>query len=122
MIQWELELKIDKYLAELHQDIEHFVKINAKFKVGDVVSLINLKDDNTVYVINRIGFQKRFGVVYYGNKIVKSTGEVSFMIMHSGIGVPEKSVEKTSIKIKKKEISFIKEHKYFDYSIRIDKL
>lgn len=134
MTQSELELKIDKYLAELHQDIELFVKTNAKFKVGDVVSLRNLGDDKNIYVISSIGFQKRFGIVYYGNKIVKSTGEISFMIMYSGVGVPEKFIEKTSIKVsksspyvgsvkvKKEEISFIEEHKYFDYSIRMDKL
>ena len=115
MTQTELNTKIKITLDELHSDINSFVKENAKYKIGDVVKTsITPKG---YFVINQVGYDKD-RICYYGSKI-KSTGEISFMDMDSNIGTPERLITKVSLIVKKEEISFISECKYFNEKIII---
>jgi len=117
----ELKEKIKKYHTELKSDIEKFVEDNAEFKIGDLVTRGSLADSFPSYfVIRRVGYDWKGIVVYYANKVVKSTGEVSFMDMNSGVGTTAESLKKATLKVKGKEISFIEKSSHFDYSIRID--
>ena len=116
----ELGLKINTSFSELKTDIEKYVAENANLKIGDVV-ISNLRNDNdtSYYVITHIGFNMMYGIVYYGNKIVKSTGEISFQAMYSDLGMPEKRLSKATLKVKGKEISRIEESKYFKIKLEI---
>ena len=114
----QLEQKINTSFSELKSDIEKYVTENAKLKIGDVVTC-NFMQDNSYYAITQIGFQMRHGIVYYANKIVKSTGEMSFQSMHSDIGVPETALIKSTLKVKGKEISRVEESKYFNNTVKI---
>ena len=116
----ELNNKIENLSAELRSEIINYVKENAKFKVGDVIkSGISDFRTHSYFVVRQVGFRDK-EIVYYGSKIIKSTGEVSYQDMDSNIGTPERAIKKATLKVKKEEISFIKENKYFDYNIRID--
>jgi len=119
MTQTELVTKVDTNLAELRSDIEKFVKENAKFKIGDVVLCSFSGDNGSYYVITQLGFDKRKGVTYFANKIVKSTGEISYQSMHSDIGMPERYLSLSTLKVKKEEFSFYKENRYFNKNIQI---
>lgn len=115
----ELNIKIDNTLSELRSDIEKFIRENAKLKVGDIVHEKLNSGDKSYYVITQIGFEKSFGVVYYGSKVVKSTGEVSYQDMCSNVGIPEYSLVKATLVVNKKEISRIEEHRYFRTDFKI---
>jgi hypothetical protein len=114
----ELEQKINNSRLELKSDIEKYVAENANLKIGDVVTYYTTSD-NSYYVITQIGFRMMYGVVYYANKLIKSTGEMSFQSMHSDIGVPETALIKSILKVKGKEISRIEESKYFNTKLKI---
>jgi len=116
----ELEQKINTSFSELKSDIEKYVAENANLKIGDVVTFNLTRNDTSYYVITQIGFQLRYGVVYYGNKIVKSTGESSFQGMFSDIGMPEHALLKANLKVKGQEISRIEESKYFNKEVKIE--
>ena len=119
MTQIELVTKIETNLAELRSDIEKFVKENAKFKIGDVVQSNFMFEKIGYYVITHIGFETSQGIIYFGNKIIKSTGEISFQAMHSDVGMPENYLSLATLKVKKEEISFFKESNYFNKNIKI---
>lgn len=117
MTQTELVTKVKTNLAELRSDIEKFVKENAKFKIGDVVSCSLLGDNGSYYVITQLGFDRQ--IEYFAKKIIKSTGEISFQAMHSDVGMPENYLSLATLKVKKDEISFFKESNYFNKNIQI---
>jgi len=113
----DLNTKIFSTTSDLRLEIENYIKENSKFKVGDVVDS-TLSNNGQYFVISKLGFNNE--IIYYGNKVIKSSGEVSSMSMDSDIGTPEKCLNKTTLKIKGKELSFIEESKYFTDKIRIN--
>ena len=122
MTHTELNDKVTNTLTELRSDIETFVKENAKFKIGDVVTggISEYNKYRLYFVITQIGYDISFRknkIVYYGRKLNKNSGEVSFMEMDSGVGTPENSLYKTTLIVKNKEISFIENNSSFDIKI-----
>jgi len=112
-----LKNKIKLYKDELYNDVENFVKENAKYKVGDVVKS-GMNNGDVYFVVTQVGFQ--YGnIVYFGHKITKKTGDVSFMDMDYNVGTYERSITKETLKIKDKEISTIEKSIYFKYDINI---
>ena len=119
----ELNLKIQNFATDIRSNITEFVKENAKYKVGDVIqSDLGIKGD-VYYAVTEIGYKFDLSgegeIVYFGTKLVKSTGEVSFMAMDSDIGTPERFIKKATLKVKKNEITFIEDHKYFHRDVKI---
>ena len=115
----ELEQKINTSFLELKSNIEKYVSENANLKIGDVVTCNLGTSIDSYYVITSIGFQMRHGIVYYGKKIIKSTGEVSYQLMHSDVGIPENRLSRATLKVKGKEISRIEESRYFNNNVNI---
>lgn len=115
----ELKTKIETTLSELHSDIEKFARENAKFKIGDIIQ-IQYPGENGYFVITQVGYQKNHDIIYYGHKMIKSSGEVSFQSMFSNIGVPERNISKAILKVGKNEISRIEDYKYFTQEIKIN--
>jgi hypothetical protein len=113
----ELNKKIKLYKDELYSDINNYVKENAKFKVGDIVKS-KLTSGDVYFVINHTLYQYD-EIAYYGNKIVKNTGKVSFMCMDSNVGTAERNLKKVNLKINGIEISRIEKCNYFKYDIKI---
>lgn len=116
MTQSELNTKISATLEELNSNIIDFVKENAKYEIGDVVK--SSLNPSNYFVITQLGFDTYHGIVYYGSRITKTTGEVSTMDMDSNVGTPERCITKATLIVKKEEISFIKECRYFNYKIK----
>lgn len=116
----ELNTKISKKLEEIRSEVTTFVKENAKFKIGDIIltKFFDGIDKKNYFVITQIGFDC-YGIIYFGKRVIKSTGEISYQSMHSDIGIQESRIVKATLKVKGKEISRIEESNRFEYDIKI---
>lgn len=120
MNKLELENKLSAYVSDIRSLIEEYVREHAKYKIGDVIE--TAITPNSYFVITQIGYDYSVkSVVYYGNKIRKSDGEITYFDMDCSIGTNEKFISKTTLKLKDgREISHIDEHQYFNDKIRIN--
>jgi hypothetical protein len=113
-----LELKIKDTVLIIRQMIEEYVKENAKYSVGDVVTSSLSKDG--VFVITKIGYEMSHGIIYYGKKIRKIDGVISYQDMDCSVGTPENRINKTTLVLKDGiSISHIDDNIYFDKDIII---
>jgi len=95
MTHQDIQDKFTTFKTELKSQIETYVKENAKFKIGDLVSSY----DNFTYVITQVGYSNR-GIEYYGLR-VKKDGDVTFFAMHSNVGVLESGLENATLMVSK---------------------
>ena len=99
MTHQDIQDKFTTFKTELNSQIETYVKENAKFKIGDLVSTIGIFSDNFTYVITQVGYSNR-GIEYYGLR-VKKDGDVTFFAMHSNVGVLESGLENATLMVSK---------------------
>lgn len=113
----EFQKYISSKISDIRQIIEEYVKTNAKYKIGDIVK--SYITPNGYFAITQIGFEDE-KIVYYGKKIRKSDGEITYMDMDANIGTYEKSIEKITLTLKDgTEITHIQDSSYFNSKIFI---
>lgn len=119
MNELELKEKLSNIKSDIRSTIEGYINEHAKYKIGDVVESYITR--GSLFVITQIGYSSSMKIVYYGKKIRKSDGEITYFDMDSSIGTNENALEKTTLKLKNgEEISHYDNSCYFNNKIFIN--